>query len=165
MLVLLGVGRQPTELAWQILTVCIQCWDTPDDGQWTCPKHVEYFIKYTWEIVHLVGFRYKNTSRCAVLWMSKNYPVYEGLRHKKWPVHTLYCTEALAGRHYLKPISTLQAVSCLRCCRTSRGKPIGRTVLHDKHIIKDSVQGQSYKYLWIIIFKKKKESTQRSKDK
>ena len=19
--------------------------DTPDDGQWTCPKHVEYFIK------------------------------------------------------------------------------------------------------------------------
>jgi len=22
--------------------VCIQCSDTPDDGQWTCPKHVEY---------------------------------------------------------------------------------------------------------------------------
>jgi len=19
--------------------------ETPDDGQWTCPKHVEYFIK------------------------------------------------------------------------------------------------------------------------
>jgi hypothetical protein len=32
---------------------------TPDDGQWTCPKHVEYFIKQIWEIVHLVGFHYK----------------------------------------------------------------------------------------------------------
>ena len=27
------------------LLLCIQCWDTPDDGQWVCPKHVEYFIK------------------------------------------------------------------------------------------------------------------------
>jgi len=24
---------------------CIQCQDTPDDEEWTCPKHVEYFIK------------------------------------------------------------------------------------------------------------------------
>jgi len=36
-------------LAWSrwILTTlaCIQCWDTPDDGWWTCPKHVKYFIK------------------------------------------------------------------------------------------------------------------------
>jgi hypothetical protein len=38
-------SRQPTELAWQIAIACIQCWDTPDDGQWTCPKYVEYFIK------------------------------------------------------------------------------------------------------------------------
>jgi hypothetical protein len=35
----------PTELAWQIPIACVQCWDTHDDGQWTCPKHVEYFIK------------------------------------------------------------------------------------------------------------------------
>jgi hypothetical protein len=41
----LAASRQPTELAWQIPTACIQCRDTPDDGQWTCPKHVEYFIK------------------------------------------------------------------------------------------------------------------------
>ena len=27
----------------------------------TCLKHVEYFIKYIWEIVHLVGFHYKNS--------------------------------------------------------------------------------------------------------
>jgi len=48
-------------LEWQIHIACIQCWDTPDDGQWTCPKHVEYFIKYQiWEIVHLLGFHYKN---------------------------------------------------------------------------------------------------------
>jgi len=32
--------RQPTELAWQIPIACIQCWDTPDDGQWTYPKLV-----------------------------------------------------------------------------------------------------------------------------
>ena len=37
-------SRQPAELAWQIPIACIQCWDTPDDGQWTCLKHVEYFI-------------------------------------------------------------------------------------------------------------------------
>jgi len=24
---------------------CIQCWDTPDDGQGTFPKRAEYFIK------------------------------------------------------------------------------------------------------------------------
>jgi len=45
MLVLLAASRQPTELAWQITIACIQCWDTPHDGQGTCPKHVEYFIK------------------------------------------------------------------------------------------------------------------------
>ena len=33
------------QIAWQIPIACIQCWDTPDDGQWTCPKHVDYFIK------------------------------------------------------------------------------------------------------------------------
>jgi hypothetical protein len=36
---------QPTVLAWQIPIACLQCWSTPDDGQWTCQKHVEYFIK------------------------------------------------------------------------------------------------------------------------
>jgi len=36
---------QPTELAWQIPIACIRCPDTPDDGQWKCSKHVEYFIK------------------------------------------------------------------------------------------------------------------------
>jgi len=35
-------------------------WDTPDDGQWTCPKHAVYFIKQLREIVHIVGFYYKN---------------------------------------------------------------------------------------------------------
>ena len=24
---------------------CVYSVDTPDDGQWTCPKEVEYFIK------------------------------------------------------------------------------------------------------------------------
>jgi len=28
-----------------LCSACVQLWDTPEDGQWTCPKHVEYFIK------------------------------------------------------------------------------------------------------------------------
>ena len=42
----LFASTQPTEVAWQKPTriACIQCWDTPGDGQWTCPKHVQYFI-------------------------------------------------------------------------------------------------------------------------
>jgi len=37
-----SVGIQmPTELAWQIPVACVQCWDTPDDAQWPCLKHVE----------------------------------------------------------------------------------------------------------------------------
>jgi hypothetical protein len=32
------------QLAWQIPIACIKCWYTPDDGQWTCPKHGEYQI-------------------------------------------------------------------------------------------------------------------------
>jgi hypothetical protein len=51
--------KMPTELAWQIPIACIQFWDTPD-GQWTCPKHVEYVINWIWEIVHLIGFYWKN---------------------------------------------------------------------------------------------------------
>jgi len=35
-----NASRQPTELAWQIPIACVQCWDSPHDGQWTCPKHV-----------------------------------------------------------------------------------------------------------------------------
>ena len=30
-----------------------------------------YFVKFSWEIVHLFGFHYKYTSRWTVLWMSK----------------------------------------------------------------------------------------------
>jgi len=59
------VGVYSVEI--HLLCWCIQCWDTPDDGQWTCPKHVEYFIKEIWEIVHLAGFHYRNISRCMVL--------------------------------------------------------------------------------------------------
>jgi hypothetical protein len=29
----------------QIPIAHVQCRDTPDDGQWTCPKHVGYFSK------------------------------------------------------------------------------------------------------------------------
>jgi len=38
----------PTELAWQIPIARVQRWDTPYDGELTCPKHVKYFIKQIW---------------------------------------------------------------------------------------------------------------------
>jgi len=32
-------------------------WKTPDDGQWNCPKHIEFYSKNKFEkLVHLVGF-------------------------------------------------------------------------------------------------------------
>jgi hypothetical protein len=37
------------------LLLCIQYW-TPDDGQKTCPKHVEFYSKKNWEISVFVGF-------------------------------------------------------------------------------------------------------------
>jgi len=38
------------------LLLCIQYW-TPDDGQKTCLKHVEFYSKNKFEkLVHLVGF-------------------------------------------------------------------------------------------------------------
>jgi len=33
--------RVCTQAGWSCSCIaCIQCWVTPDDGQWTCPKHV-----------------------------------------------------------------------------------------------------------------------------
>jgi hypothetical protein len=34
------------------------------------------FLKFMWEIVHLVGFHYKNTSRWTVLWMPNSETMY-----------------------------------------------------------------------------------------
>jgi hypothetical protein len=37
-------------------SLCVQ-WETPDDGQRNCPKHVEFHSKNKFEkFVHLVGF-------------------------------------------------------------------------------------------------------------
>jgi hypothetical protein len=44
------------ETVWHIPLLCVQ-WDTPDDGQRNCPKHVEFHSKNKFEkLVHLVGF-------------------------------------------------------------------------------------------------------------
>jgi len=53
------------------LLLCIQ-YQTPDDGQKTCPKHVEFYSKNKFEnLVHLVGFiiRIYYDAR-SVIWMS-----------------------------------------------------------------------------------------------
>jgi len=42
--------------------LCAQ-WETPDDGQGNCPKHVAFHSKNKFEkVVHLVGFYYTNLS-------------------------------------------------------------------------------------------------------
>ena len=41
---------------WHIPLLCVHC-KTPDDGQWNCPKHVEFYAKNKFEkLVHLVWF-------------------------------------------------------------------------------------------------------------
>ena len=45
------------------LLLCIQYW-TPDDGQKTCPKHVEFYSKNKFEkLVHLVSFVLRKIKR------------------------------------------------------------------------------------------------------
>jgi len=46
-------ARKPV---WHIPLLCVQ-WETHDDGQRNCPKHVEFDFKNKFEkLVHLVGF-------------------------------------------------------------------------------------------------------------
>jgi len=46
---------------------CVYSEKTPDDGQWNCPKHVEFHSKNKFEIlVHLVGFTIRNLIQCTV---------------------------------------------------------------------------------------------------
>ena len=45
-----------SQAVWHIPFLCVQ-WKTPDDGQWNCPKNVEFYSKNKYEkLVHLVGF-------------------------------------------------------------------------------------------------------------
>ena len=44
------------QAVWYIPLLCVQ-WETPDDGQRNCPKHVEFYSKNKFEkFVRLVGF-------------------------------------------------------------------------------------------------------------
>jgi len=57
--------QQYTQVCWQLAVskpiwhkplLCVQ-WNTPDDGQRNCPKHVDFYYKNKFEkLVHLVGF-------------------------------------------------------------------------------------------------------------
>ena len=45
---------------WRMPLLCVQ-WETPDDGQKNCPKHVEFCSKNKFEkLVHLAGFIIRN---------------------------------------------------------------------------------------------------------
>jgi hypothetical protein len=61
---------------WHIPLLCVQ-WNTPDDGQRNCPKHVEFNSKNKFEkLVHLVAFIIRNVSRCTVTWTSNTLLLY-----------------------------------------------------------------------------------------
>ena len=48
-------------------TIAVCSVKTSDNGQRNFPKHVEFYSRNKFEIlVHLVGFFYKNLSRCMV---------------------------------------------------------------------------------------------------
>ena len=54
------------KLSSHILLLCIQ-WKTPDDGQRTCPKHVEFYSKNKFEkLVHLVGLIIRLRRVCVI---------------------------------------------------------------------------------------------------
>ena len=41
---------------WHVPLLCVQ-WETADDGQRNCPKHVEFYSKNNFEkLVHVFGF-------------------------------------------------------------------------------------------------------------
>ena len=56
---------------------CCVHWNTPDDGQRNCPKHVEFYSKNKFEkLVHLVGFIiricYKPSMNVLLMWTDQN---------------------------------------------------------------------------------------------
>jgi len=74
-----GTGFQPvpswscsqvvSKPVWHIPLLCVR-WETPDDGQRNCPKHIEFYSRNKFEkLVHLVGFVLRKCSVCqAILW-------------------------------------------------------------------------------------------------
>jgi len=79
---------------------CVYNTSTPDDGQKTCPKHVEFYSKNKFEkLVHLIGFItriYYNarSSECqnCTLYVGLSAPFQEGEQRivfmcfQEWPV-------------------------------------------------------------------------------
>jgi len=52
--------------------LCVQ-WKTPDDGQWNCPKHVNFYSKNKFEkSVHLVGFIIRIQNFCPPIFCLNN---------------------------------------------------------------------------------------------
>ena len=65
---------------------CEYSGETPDDGQYICPKHVlvEFFIKINLRNMHLVGFYYKNTTIMFLITVSA---------HNNHVSHYCQCTQ------------------------------------------------------------------------
>ena len=60
------------------LLLCIQ-YQTPDDGQETCPKHAEFYSKNRFEkLVHLIGFIVV-IQHCAVSKLNSSRPIFVGI--------------------------------------------------------------------------------------
>jgi len=68
-----GTSSSCSQAVWHIPLLSVQ-WKTPDNGQWNCPKHVEFYSKNQFEkLVHLVGFIIRIPSYTCGLEMNKLY--------------------------------------------------------------------------------------------
>ena len=111
---------------------------TPDDRQQICPKHVEFFIKYIWEIVHHVGFYYNNISRRTVLWMSN-------FVFTHWPTsHWSLCItdDTIVELHDILLLLTCKAISVQPCISSERSRRLSPRFQYNHHMKMESLLAQ-----------------------
>ena len=91
-----GCSQAVSKPVWHIPLLCVQ-WKTPDDGQRSCLKHVEFNSKNKFEkLVHLVGFIIRNYHNAR----SPEHQIFTVVIH-------LLCHEAENGRHPCEIETTL----------------------------------------------------------
>ena len=80
--------------------LCVQC-QTPDDGQKTCPKHVEFYCQNKFEkLVHLVGFIIR---------------IYHDARSCECLINKSLCTSHCAIRNLLPLGQMCRKMSAINC--------------------------------------------------
>jgi hypothetical protein len=73
--------------------------------------------KWSWEIVHLVGFYYKNISRCTVLWMSNYKTTFKlfFIMSYEWNINTVFKNNSLFFRKHFW-VFNICLSNLIQCC-------------------------------------------------